>query len=110
MGRDMGELIPTPKMTVDHACLACGAVHDGARVVQLHDGRSVSNYSEEWQHESEAAAILEFRNLAKRNEHLRRLEGHRGKPAAEKLRATMAAIAKAREANEQRDSEQRESV
>lgn len=91
-------------MTADHACLACGKVHDGARLVRLHDGRSVSSYSEDWRHESEAAAILEFRNLAKRNEHLRRIEGHRGKPAADALRATMAAIEKARQADEQRNS------
>lgn len=40
------------------------------RIVTLHDGRQVSNYSEDWRHETEAMAVLNLPHLAQRRAHL----------------------------------------
>lgn len=93
------------RMLIDpHACLACGAAHEGARMVQLHDGRSVSSYSEAWRHESEAAEILRFKTISRINEHLRLIEGHRGPAAVKQLRATMDAIERSKNADQPREA------
>lgn len=70
----------------DHACLACGEVHPGAREVTLHGGAVVSSFSEAWRHESEAISILALPSKNERYSILHGIEKHRGKPAADALR------------------------
>ena len=41
------------------ACMGCGEVHDGAKLVTLPDGTQVSNYSEAWRAYTEAKWVLE---------------------------------------------------
>jgi hypothetical protein len=64
--------------------------------VTLHDGREVDSASEDWRHECEAKAIAKLQTLSDRRAHLEWIEAKRGKPAADKLRATMQALWKAR--------------
>ena len=64
--------------------------------VTLHEGRKVDSASEDWRHECEAQAIARLQTLADRRAHLERIEAKRGKAAADKLRATMQALWKAR--------------
>lgn len=65
-------------------------------MVTLLDGRHVPSDSEEWRHETEARAIADLRTLNERRAWLEALEARRGKPAADRLRATMKALWKAR--------------
>lgn len=73
------------------------------RMVTLHDGTEVSNYSEEWRHECEARAILNMTPLAARRAYLYgtidkwgKLSGgidkKRGQDALKALEATMVAL------------------
>ncbi len=64
--------------------------------VTLHDGREVDSAGEEWRHECEARAIAKLQTLADRRAHLEWIECKRGKDAADRLRATMQALWKAR--------------
>lgn len=57
--------------------------------VTLLDGRNVSDYSEDWRHECEARAIAALQTLEQRRAWLELIEKRRGKPAADRLRATM---------------------
>jgi len=57
--------------------------------VTLIDGRQVDSASEDWRHECEARAIAARPTLAERREYLDLVERRRGKPAADRLRATM---------------------
>lgn len=68
------------------ACLACGAVHPGAREVALHDGRTVSSYSEAWRQEAEAMSIMSLPTKTDRRYALSTIEKHRGKQTADQLR------------------------
>lgn len=65
-------------------------------MVTLLDGREVPADSEEWRHECEARAISDLRTLDERRAWLEALERRRGKPAADRLRATMKALWEAR--------------
>jgi hypothetical protein len=64
--------------------------------VTLHDGREVDSASEDWRHECEAQAIAKLQSLDDRRARLEWIEAKRGKAAADKLRATMQALWKAR--------------
>ena len=87
------------------------------RLVTLHDGRQVSNYSEDWRHECEAVAILNMPHLAQRRAHLYgvresvKINGqwimkqaqkgilqHRGQEEVARLEKTMTAIWERRKA------------
>jgi hypothetical protein len=52
----------------------------GERMVTLHDGTEVSNYSEEWRHECEARAILAMPRKSQRQDYLWGSLDERGKP------------------------------
>lgn len=60
--------------------------------VRLLDGTEVANDSEAWRHECEARAIAKLPTLAERRAWLDDIERKRGKPAADRLRATMRAL------------------
>lgn len=62
----------------------------------LIDGREVSEDSEEWRHEEEARAIAALQTLNERRAWVEYIEKTRGKPAADRLRATMTALWDAR--------------
>ena len=62
------------------------------QLVTLLDGSQVDSASEAWRHESEARAIAALRPLASRRVWLEDVERKRGKAAADRLRATMAAL------------------
>lgn len=66
------------------------------RMVTLLDGREVDSASEEWRHECEARAVADLRTLDERRAWLEAVEKRRGKPAADRLRATMKALWEAR--------------
>lgn len=57
--------------------------------VVLLNGAEAANDSEEWRHECEARAITALPTLAERQAWLDDIERKRGKPAADRLRATM---------------------
>lgn len=57
----------------------------GERMVQLADGREVSNYSEAWRAECEARTVLAMPR-DKRLEHYQACAAKRGKEAAQSLR------------------------
>lgn len=57
--------------------------------VTLLDGRQVESDSEEHRHECEARAIAALPTLEQRRAWLELIEKRRGKPAADRLRATM---------------------
>ena len=58
----------------------------------LIDGTTTDTSSEAWRHECEARAILALPTLADRRAHLDAIEKRRGKPEADRLRATMGAL------------------
>lgn len=60
--------------------------------VRLLDGTEVANDSEAFRHECEARAIAKLPTLAERRAWLDDIERLRGKPAADRLRATMRAL------------------
>lgn len=60
--------------------------------VRLLDGTEVANDSEAFRHECEARAIAKLPTLAERRAWLDDIERMRGKPAADRLRATMRAL------------------
>jgi hypothetical protein len=75
-------------MTVDLRCASCGQVHaPWARIVTLHDGRQVSNYSEEWRAECEARDVIDLPTLTQRRQYVELVERKRGAESARKLRA-----------------------
>lgn len=84
-----GDLFPP---AVDHRCRGCGNVHPGAREVTLHDGKVVSNYSEEWRLECEARSILAMPGVWRRQNFLALIEKKRGAKVADTLKARMLAI------------------
>lgn len=51
----------------------------GERLVTLHDGRQVSNYSEEWRHECEARHVLNMPTKTARQNYLWGTRDHWGK-------------------------------
>lgn len=55
----------------------------------LIDGRQVASDSEDWRHETEARAIAALPSLNDRRVCLEVIEKRRGKPAVDRLRATM---------------------
>ena len=61
-------------------------------LVILVDGRQVSSDSEAHRHECEARAIAALPTLAERRAWLAAIAKRRGDPAADRLRATIAAI------------------
>lgn len=65
-------------------------------IVTLITGEAVDSASEEWRHECEARAIADLRTLEERRAWLEVLDKRRGKPEADRLRATMGAIWKAK--------------
>lgn len=66
------------------------------RTVTLLDGREVDSASEPWRHECEARAIAELRPIEARRAWLEDIERKRGKPEADRLRATMGRLWDAR--------------
>lgn len=89
----------------------------GERMVTLHDGRVVSNYSEEWRHETEASTILGWPSKRQRQVYLWGIEEwhtnngkrwkkvvqkgvihHRGEAACRRLEETILSIWRARKA------------
>lgn len=58
----------------------------------LHDGRQVHTNSEEWRHECEARHIMSLPNADARRDWLDKIERHRGKAEADRLRATVRAL------------------
>lgn len=62
----------------------------------LLDGTDAATDSEAWRHECEARAIAALPNLAQRREWLEAIERKRGKPEADRLRATMGKVWEAR--------------
>ena len=57
----------------------------GERLVELHDGRQVSNYSEEWRAECEARAVLRLPTKLRRQGYIIRVREKRGDEAANAL-------------------------
>ncbi|RQO57982.1 hypothetical protein DBR47_14415 [Paucibacter sp. KBW04] len=66
------------------------------QTVTLIDGTQVPSDSEAWRHECEARAIAALPSLAQRREWMQSLEHRRGKAEADRLRATMTALWKAK--------------
>jgi 5-enolpyruvylshikimate-3-phosphate synthase len=64
--------------------------------VALLDGRQVDSASEAWRHECEARYIAALPSLAERRIYLTEVERRRGKAEADRLRATMKALWKAK--------------
>lgn len=62
------------------------------QIVTLLDGRKVDAACEDWRHECEARAIAALRPLEARRAWLEAIEHRRGKPEADRLRATMKAL------------------
>ena len=62
------------------------------KAVRLLDGTEVANDSVAFRHECEARAIAKLPTLAERRAWLDDIERKRGKPAADRLRATMRAL------------------
>lgn len=96
------DLFGTAPQPVDHRCLGCGQVHQGAREVTLIDGTTASSYSEAWRLECEARSVLGIALLAKRQRHLADIEKKRGKAAADQLRAKILEIWEAARAEKMR--------
>lgn len=79
------------------------------QLVTLHDGRQVSNYSEEWRHETEARTVLNWPSKRQRQDYLWGALDQFGKPrggvkqirgeaACKRLEDTMMQIWRARQA------------
>lgn len=66
-------------------CDACGQVHPDAKLVLLHDGREVGNYSEEWRLECEAKFVVNMATLDKRRSYLSAVAEKRGNAESLKL-------------------------
>lgn len=64
--------------------------------VTLIDGSQVDSASDAWRHECEARAVADLRTLDERRAWLEAVEKRRGKPSADRLRATMKALWEAR--------------
>jgi hypothetical protein len=62
----------------------------------LIDGRKVESNSEYWRHECEARHIMALPSTVDRRALLESIEQKRGKPAADRLRATILALWQAR--------------
>ena len=72
------------------ACYSCGAIHRGARLVSLPDGRVVGSYSEEFRRHCEAKWVLKrFRVKRTRQEYLAKVQELRGAQAMLELRQEM---------------------
>ena len=57
----------------------------GERMVELYDGRQVSNYSEEWRAECEARAVVRLSTKMARRAYIWRVREKRGDAAANAL-------------------------
>ena len=68
------------------------------RPVQLHDGSTVSSYSEDWRADCEAREILAMASKSERQAYLERVEKRRGQPATDRLRAVIMRVWEARRA------------
>lgn len=80
------------------ACMACGQVHPGARLVKTEDGRQVSSYSEAWRRHCEARWVLsKKRSKNTRQAYLEAVRQARGDRAAWELREEMMVIYKLRQ-------------
>lgn len=64
--------------------------------VTLIDGREVDSASEDWRHETEARMVVDRPTLGERRAYLEVVERRRGKAEADRLRATMNALWRAR--------------
>ena len=75
------------------ACMGCGEVHDGAKLVTLPDGTQVGSYSQRWREFTEAKWVFKkypakpTRTRRKtRAQYLNEVEQVRGKDAADQLK------------------------
>lgn len=71
-------------------------------IVTLITGEAVDSASEEWRHECEARMVADRPTLVERRAYLEEVERRRGKAEADRLRATMGEIWKARKAARER--------
>lgn len=71
------------------------------RQVELHDGRTVGSWSEDWKYECEARAVLRMPTKMARNGYLTRVRQRRGDDAANALEKLARAIWRADRAAEQ---------
>ena len=75
------------------ACMACGQVHSGSRLVALEYGGKVGNHSEEWRRHCEARWVLKKKRTKNtRQAYLAAVIEQRGEPAARELREEMMRI------------------
>lgn len=85
--------------------------HPDEQTVSLHDGREVSNYSEDWRHETEARAVLNMPTKGKRQDYLYGemdkygkerggVRGRRGEAEVKRLEATILALWEQRKRNQ----------
>lgn len=75
------------------ACMACGQVHSGSRLVALEYGGQVGNHSEEWRRHCEARWVLKKKRTKNtRQAYLAAVIEQRGEPAARELREEMMRI------------------
>ena len=92
------------------ACMACGNVHDNARLMTLPDGRQVGNHSEAYRVWCEAKAAMRLPDRVgarskrwTKQRYLLEVQRIRGEEAAQQLRAVMVRLWKER--NEKGDHE-----
>lgn len=78
------------------ACTSCTR----ERTVALIDGSQACTFCDEWRHECEANAILNFPTLAARRAQLAGVEKRRGEAERLRLQRTMMALHKRRRHNE----------
>lgn len=80
------------------ACMACGQVHPGARLVKTEDGRQVGSHSEAWRRHCEARWVLsKKRSKNTRQAYLEAVRQARGDRAAWELREEMMVVYKLRQ-------------
>jgi hypothetical protein len=82
-------------------CLACGQIHDSAKLVTLHDGREVGSYSEEWRLECEAKAVVRLPTLDRRRKYLDAVKEKRGTKAWNELQDRILSLWKTSKPNAQ---------
>jgi hypothetical protein len=87
----------------DLRCMGCGQVHDGAKEVELPNGKIVGSYSEAWRAYTEAKWVLEKLPLVvnrrrkstpqiSRRDYIYGVEQRRGKDAADRLKRGVRAL------------------
>lgn len=77
-------------------CLGCEHIETAPKV--LIDGRTVCSSCDEWRHQCEAQEIADMPGRQTRADELLKVEIRRGKPAGDRLRATVRQIFEARKA------------